>query len=88
MEAASFGIPTIATDVGGSSEIVLDGVNGFLISENFTNEDLKNIIFKYISLSHEQKINLKENARKHWEKNFSADNNYPQFFQQYDELSE
>lgn len=88
MEAASFGIPTIATDVGGSSEIVIDGVNGFLISKNFTNEDLKNIITKYISLSHEQKINLKENARKHWEKNFSADNNYPQFFQQYDELSE
>lgn len=40
MEALSFGIPVIATNVGGTSEIITDGVNGFLIEKT-----LKRILF-------------------------------------------
>ena len=31
MEALASGLPVIATDVGGASEQVIDGVNGFLV---------------------------------------------------------
>lgn len=34
MESMAFGTPVIATDGGGSPEIIDDGVNGFLIKEN------------------------------------------------------
>ncbi|CAK0754554.1 hypothetical protein CCP3SC15_10037 [Gammaproteobacteria bacterium] len=34
MEAVSFGIPTLATDVGGSSEVVLNGESGLIIGLN------------------------------------------------------
>lgn len=40
MEAQSYGIPVIATDVGGTSEIVRDGVNGVLLPKDFTDQDL------------------------------------------------
>ena len=35
MEALSFGIPCIATDVGGTKEIVIDGYNGWLLKKDF-----------------------------------------------------
>ena len=40
MEACSFGIPVIATDVGGTSEIVREGETGFLLDADFKPEDL------------------------------------------------
>ena len=40
MEATSFGMPVIATDVGGTSEIVKNGENGFLIEKDFTDDTL------------------------------------------------
>lgn len=36
MEACSFGVPVIATDVGGTKEIILSGVNGFLLPVDFS----------------------------------------------------
>lgn len=88
MEAASFGIPAIATEVGGSPEIVLDGVTGYLIDKDFTNDELKTCILRYANMPFNKKRTMKKNTREYWKKNFSADNNYPKFFQQYDELSE
>lgn len=35
MEALSMGIPVIATDVGGTKEIVEDGINGYLLRADF-----------------------------------------------------
>ena len=40
MEAQSYGIPAIATDVGGTHEIVYDGVNGLLLKKDFSDEEL------------------------------------------------
>lgn len=49
MEAQSYGIPVIATDVGGTCEIVHDGINGIILSKNFASRDLLNAIDMVIS---------------------------------------
>lgn len=44
MEAESYGIPIIATDVGGTCEIVHDRKSGILMKADFTDEDLLSAI--------------------------------------------
>ncbi|WP_249029413.1 glycosyltransferase [Tannockella kyphosi] len=77
MEAISFGIPALATDVGGTSEIVIDNVTGKLMRDDFKNEDLFDGI-KYFILSEnkETKIQLRESCRNYWKENFQAEKNY------------
>lgn len=48
MEAMAHRIPAIATEVGGTPEIVIDGTNGVLLSSDFSNEQLVNAIKKFI----------------------------------------
>lgn len=43
MEAMSFGIPVVSTDVGGCSEIVNENT-GVLLPENYTDEDVRNAV--------------------------------------------
>ena len=40
MEAEAVGLPSIATDVGGTSEAVVNGMNGFLLKKDFSNKEL------------------------------------------------
>lgn len=40
MEAQSYGLPVIATDAGGTGELVHDGENGVLLKVDFSNDDL------------------------------------------------
>jgi colanic acid/amylovoran biosynthesis glycosyltransferase len=78
MEAMSFGIPVIATDVGGTSEIV-NNKNGYLISENASIEEVKSLICGYLTLTDYEK-NLKKNAAyKTWENSYNAEINYTKF---------
>lgn len=79
MEALSFSIPVIATDVGGVSEIVKDGYNGLLISSDFTDEELVIKIKEIINSTQEEKIKMRRNARDFWEENFDAQKNFSQF---------
>lgn len=80
MEAMSFGIPIIATDVGGVSEIVKDGLNGFLIdnSGNIVN-DIQNCLVKFNSLSVNEKRNLSENAYTTWAEKYNSLKNETEF---------
>ena len=74
MEAISFGIPVIATDVGGTKEIVTS-VTGYLIDETF---NVKNIATLIQNLRDDNSFN--RNAIKaFWLSNFSANYNYTQF---------
>lgn len=43
MEAMSFGIPVVSTDVGGCSEIVNENT-GVLLPQNYTDEDVRNAV--------------------------------------------
>lgn len=79
MEAASFGIPIIATDVGGTTEIVVDGVNGFVIPESFTDDALADAIGRMKELPSEAYAEFRRNAREIWQKNFDASVNNARF---------
>lgn len=75
MEAMSFGIPVIATEVGGTPEIVKDGYNGFLLYQDPTAEEIAEAIKKYYFLSREEKLKMRENAYKTWDGDYNAEKN-------------
>lgn len=79
MEATSFGIPIIATDVGGVSEIVYDKENGFLLDRDFTNSQLRICLEKYNKMSLSEIIYMRNKSRIIWEKYFNCKNNYELF---------
>lgn len=79
MEAMSFGIPCIGTNVGGVSEIIEDGVNGFLIPANASAETIAEYIKKFSNLSVEEKNRLRQNSFRTWNENYNAAKNYPNF---------
>ena len=79
MEAMSFSIPVLATDVGGVGEIVKDGYNGFLIDESFTDEALAQKLKEIILSSRDERAAMRKNARLFWEENFDAEKNFTAF---------
>jgi glycosyltransferase involved in cell wall biosynthesis len=78
MEAISFGIPILSTDVGGCNEIVNEKT-GVLIPLETKMEEVASKIkdFKY---SYKNTENYRIGTRKFWEENFNADVNYKDFF--------
>jgi glycosyltransferase involved in cell wall biosynthesis len=76
MEAISFGIPVIATNVGGTNEIINEET-GFLIGKDFDAEELadKIVTFK----KNENFTQLRNSARMYWKEHFFSDNNYSLF---------
>lgn len=79
MEASSFGIPIIATDVGGTSEIVKNGYNGWLIPRDYEDSALSNLLLSYYELTDYDKYVLRKNARNKWEEAFNQETNYRKF---------
>jgi glycosyltransferase involved in cell wall biosynthesis len=82
MEAFSFGIPAIATDVGGTSEIV-NNQNGILLSENPTPHEIKAAIEEVIT--HPEK---REAAYQTWNELYNAEKNYVGFVKKLTEFSD
>ena len=78
MEALSFGIPVIATNVGGTSELVSDE-NGFLIDAQLTPIKLYEILKKAVEISADEYQGKRIAARKKWEIESSAEKNYTDF---------
>jgi colanic acid/amylovoran biosynthesis glycosyltransferase len=79
MEAMSFGIPVIATDVGGTSEIVSDR-NGLLIDADFYPEELAG---KIETIAQKTDFNdLRLASRREWKKKSMAEKVYPEFINQ------
>ncbi len=79
MEAMSFGIPVISTNVGGVHEIVEDAHNGFLLDANPTAEDIVLKISTFCNLSEKEKQNFRQNAINTWDTKYNAKKNYIQF---------
>lgn len=79
MEALSFGIPCIATDVGGTREIVRDKYNGILLEKDFKTEVLAEWIRYFAELSAAEYQGYREHSRQSWQDNYDADKNYKAF---------
>ena len=79
MEAESVGLPVIATDVGGTSEAVIDGLNGFLVNKDITEEDLAKKILEMKNMSKDKYDKMRYSSRKVWEEKFDLSNNYNEF---------
>ncbi|WNB92690.1 glycosyltransferase [Bacillus sp. NEB1478] len=78
MEAYSFGIPSFATDVGGTKELV-DETNGKLIDKDFDIVELAKEIDHFAALSQEERENYRRAAYKKWEDSFYSETNYSLF---------
>jgi glycosyltransferase involved in cell wall biosynthesis len=82
METMSYGIPAIATNVGGVPEIVFDNVNGFLLPPDPSVEEVVEKILYYINLPQEKKEELHRNAYKTWGEKYNAEINYSNFIKE------
>lgn len=82
MEAMSFGIPVIATKVGGVPEIVNDGETGFLLGENFENQELSHKILRLKEMVGRPEYGkMRKNSRETWEKLSAAKKNFVSFLE-------
>lgn len=86
MEALSFGIPVIATNVGGTSEIVHNNINGILIQNNITPEQLNMVIKELYYRSASASADMRAEARRLWEKESSSNEVYASHTTQLKEL--
>jgi glycosyltransferase involved in cell wall biosynthesis len=78
MEAFSCGIPAVATDVGGTGELV-NGSNGKLIPKDFEIAELAKLLDHQSRLSLSEKELLRESAYKTWNGMYNAEKNYSDF---------
>lgn len=78
MEAQSAGIPVLATNVGGNSEIV-NNENGFLVGKDFDVSNVAELLTQYFSFSEEKILEKRMLSYLNWQENFSAEKNYKDF---------
>ncbi len=79
MEAISFGIPVVAPDVGGVSEIIIPDNNGKLLKASFEVTELAEYIKIFTDMDTQQIAPFRQNARLKWSENFNAEKNYSAF---------
>jgi len=78
MEAMSFGIPCIATNVGGTSEIVNHLKNGILLDSNTIIADISQAII-LLQSNKTKNEELRDNAYQTWKTKYNADLNFNSF---------
>lgn len=79
MEAISFGIPVMATDVGGCREIVTD-TTGILIPKDFDVKEAARLISEFYQ-SEKNKEAFRKEVKSFWKTNFEVSKNYHDFFE-------
>ena len=77
MEAISFGIPVIASNVGGVSELV-NKKTGILLGSNPTNREIYDAV-ECIFIN-EGMIDYEASCKKYWSENFDSEKTYPDFY--------
>ena len=88
MEAFSYGIPALASDVGGTSEIIDDGVNGFLLKKNYKINEVSELIEYYLKMEDSAKARMKLASYKKWDSDYNALTNYAKFSSDVLEIAE
>lgn len=75
MEATSFGIPTVALNVGGVGEIVNER-NGMLLGQVATPREIAVAI---TSIDNKNSVQFRRQVKEVWDERYNADKNYVQF---------
>ena len=75
MEALSFGVPALVTDVGGCGEMIRNGKNGFLLPRDFTSPALCDLL----RLAMRRASQMRDDAFATWQERFCAQTNYTDF---------
>lgn len=78
MEAISFGIPVLATNVGGNSEIV-DDSNGRLLPANPSPEEIVFQLERFMDMDETAYQNFAAASYQKWENDFNAEKNFTEF---------
>lgn len=78
MEAMSFGIPCMATDVGGNSEIVTHK-NGCLLPPQSTAKEIAQEIERFIQMEDSDYQKYAKETYRTWKEEYNADKNYTEF---------
>ena len=86
MEAISYGAPVVATDVGGTGEIVVDQVTGTLVPSDITAEGLAEAVAAYCHMELEEISRLRISARQFWKEHFDAKTNYRKFAEEVEKI--
>lgn len=79
MEAMSFGIPAVATDVGGNNEIVKSQFNGILLPEKVSPSLIATSIYDIMKMTSQEYKQTSDNAYSMWYESFYSDKNYAEF---------
>ena len=75
IEACGHGFPIMATGVGGTPEIVKDGVNGIILPEELSKEELANQIKLFYELPKKKKELMRRASREIWHSSFRISSN-------------
>ena len=82
MEANSFGIPCLATNVGGTPELIVSGKNGELLNAGVDPISLSKEITRFYEMPDEEYMQYRKESRKMWNYKFNAEQNYQEFVQE------
>lgn len=83
MEAFSYGIPAIAPNIGGISEIIDNEENGFIFSADMTSEKISFVIKKIIDMSEFEYLSFRDKAYNKWQLQFNAEKNFTNFIKNF-----
>lgn len=88
MEALACSLPAIATDTGGTYEIVHDGENGTLLPLHPSADEIADAIEKHFEMSADTKSELAKNARRVWADMANSERLYSDFAQELEQRLE
>ncbi len=79
MEAMSFGLPVIATAVGGTPETIDVGNSGYLLEEEYDDQTLIDYLYQIYRMEQPAYDKMRERAREKFEQDYNAIPNYHKF---------
>lgn len=75
MESISYGIPAVATNVGGTGEVVVNGITGTLLPPNPTPEEIRDTVVRFMDMPLSERGKLAQNCKRLWSDCFDASKN-------------
>lgn len=81
MESISYGIPAVATDVGGTGEVVIDGLTGKLLPSDPTSKEISDAIVMFMDMPLDERFKFSRNCKRVWAEQFDASKNASKLYE-------